>query len=52
MLKVARGKKLYLKEFCCYLDDKRLPVDDGRYHLVVVVVVVTTVMLSLVRKVV
>ena len=32
MLQEARRKKIYLKEFCCYLDDKRLPIDDGRYH--------------------
>ena len=45
MLKVARRKKLYLKEFCCYLNDKCLPIDDGRYHLVVVVVVVVVMVL-------
>ena len=43
MLRLARQKNLYLKEFCCYLDDKRLPIDDGRYHFVVVVVVVAAV---------
>ena len=33
---LARQKNLYLEEFCCYLDDKRLPIDDGQYHFVVV----------------
>lgn len=40
MLRLARQKNLYLKEFCCYLDDKRLPIDDGQYHFVVVVAAV------------
>ena len=37
---LARQKNLYLEEFCCYLDDKRLPIDDGQYHFVVVVAAV------------
>ena len=48
MLRLARQKKLYLKEFCCYLDDKRLPIDDGRYHFEVVVVVVVVAVVRVV----
>ena len=30
MLDVARQKKVYTKDFCCYLDHTRLPIEDGR----------------------
>ena len=45
---LARQKNLYLEEFCCYLDDKRLPIDDGQYHFVVVAAAVMVVVVVVV----
>lgn len=30
MLKILREKNIYQKDFCCYLDHNRLPIEDGK----------------------
>ncbi|KAK7483611.1 hypothetical protein BaRGS_00025164 [Batillaria attramentaria] len=35
MLEAARRKNVYTKEFCCYLDHDRLPIDDDTYDCAV-----------------
>lgn len=36
MLQVAREKNIYQKDFCCYLDNNRLPIDDDVYDCAVI----------------
>lgn len=36
MLKVARMKNIYRKDYCCYLDQNRLPIDDDAYDCAVI----------------
>nr|KAG5707663.1 hypothetical protein BaRGS_031045 [Batillaria attramentaria] len=36
MLKIARQKNIYQKDYCCYLDNNRLPIDDDVYDCAVI----------------
>ena len=52
MLKMARRKNVYLEELCCYLDDKRLPIDDGQCCVMMVMATVVVEVVVVVVEVV